>query len=97
MPGDDVPADDVLDRRGQRRRLVIAALVGFGAGYGAFAGTFAIVRHNNPTMSGEVLVMAFTALGAGVGAYVTYWWLDRRARRRWFRGRVPGARLARRP
>src|SRR5678815_150780 len=43
MPGDDVPPDDVLDRRGQRRRLILAALVGLLAGYGALHGTIAFV------------------------------------------------------
>jgi len=99
MPGDDVPPDDVLDRRGQRRRLILAALVGFLAGYGALHGTIAFVldhRDYDSSWSAEWFVLGVTGLGAGLGAYLTYWWLSRRARNRWFRARIPRARVSRR-
>jgi hypothetical protein len=92
MPGDDVPPDDVLDRRGQRRRLILAALVGFLAGYGALHGTIALVRHS-PMKGAFALLLTFPGLGAGLGGYLTYRGLNRRARRRWFRAQIPTARV----
>ncbi len=99
----ELPPPDVLDRAGRLRRLVIALIVGITIGSLAFTALYALARpdeisaeHHFPTTgytSGPWKFVGYFTVGAGGAAFcLTLAVLNRLAKRRWERERVPPAR-----